>query len=130
MISGAKSPDGALYIDTGVPEPDSYIVGGVLVSSPGDLHTDTVVVGTFNNGNMVANDGKLTIAPGGVIAGYEGGLSRTATGALVTQLNATPAESDPFVGGIRVGAAGVYVIDTVPPIPNGFDSGFDSGFGA
>jgi hypothetical protein len=70
----------------------------------------------FVNGFWVNDDGKLQTAPGGAIANYAMGLPFTVDGHLVVQFNQTPAASDPYVGGVRVGAAGVYVTDGVPVI--------------
>jgi hypothetical protein len=68
----------------------------------------------YINSFKVDDTGVLNTAPGGVIANYQGGLPFTKDGELVVQLNQTPAAGDPYVGGIRVGAAGVHVTDVAP----------------
>jgi len=74
------------------------------------------------------NNGDLCISSLPIV-GYVNGLPVTATGAIKAQLNQTPAPSDPYVGGIRVGPlGGVYLTDAAPTPPFSFSTGFDDGY--
>ena len=130
MLPGVKSPLGVLYITTVAPTSPEPRLGGMCLSNTGQLHVTSSVGTRFNGGHMTTDDGSLCIAAGGAIAGYTNGLPVTSTGQLVTQLNATPVAADPYVGGVRVGAAGVYITDVSIPLHYGFNNGFSIGFNA
>lgn len=131
MIPGRKTPEGVLYVKTGLPLPsNAFWQGGIATSKDGQVHI-LDGVGTRNNGGLITDhDGRLCIIYGAAIDRFEGGLPKTVDGYLVCQMNQTPAPTDPFVGGLRVGPlGGVYVTDAAIPTGEPFSSGFDEGFG-
>lgn len=131
MLPGARtSPEGALLVDSVAPQPGDFFNSGIAMTADGAVRvTSGSAPQVFNNGFGLMNIGALCIAPGGTIAMYQAGLPFTVDGRLVVQLNNTPAPSDPYVGGIRVGPlGGVYVTDVAPPPFKGFSNGFDEGF--
>ena len=101
------------------------------MTADGRVHVNGNAPQRFDQGKGFMNNGDLCIdLLGGAVVDYVGGLPVTATGALKCQLNQTPAASDPFVGGIRVGPlGGVYIVDTAPPANNPWSNGFSEGFG-
>ena len=131
MIPGLKTPDGALYVTTQSPAATDVQSGGVTMTADGWVHVNGNTPQRFDQGKGFMNNGDLCIDQlGGAVVDYVGGLPVTATGALKCQLNQTPAASDPFVGGIRVGPlGGVYIVDTAPPANNPWSNGFSQGFG-
>lgn len=130
MLPGKRTPDGQLYVVNGAAGPADTRTGGVLLTPEGQVHTNANAPQRFDQGKGFSLAGDLSIDVAGTpIAGYVGGLPVTANGALKCQLNQTPAASDPFVGGIRVGPlGGVYVTDAAPVPPFSFSTGFDGGF--
>jgi len=130
MLPGVKSPLGALYVTTVAPTNLEPRTGGVCLSTTGQVHIAAATPIAFTNGFGLLVNGSLCHAPGGTIADYQQGLPFTANGRLVTQLNQTPAASDPYVGGIRVGPAGVHITDVPVPLPYGYSNGFSNGFDA
>jgi hypothetical protein len=112
MLPGSRDATGAVYIIDSLPEaPGASFNGGLLVEPDGKIHVSSFLLPqVFPNGFGARNDGKLCIAYGGVIAGYNQGLPIDADGRLVCQLNQPASPGDAFVGGIRVGVlGGVYV---------------------
>lgn len=82
------------------------------------------------NGFWVTDIGQLRVSTVGPLEFWQQGLPFNANGDLIVQVG-DPAATDPFVGGLRVNESGVFVIvDTPPPIPDGFSNGFDTGYGA
>lgn len=131
MLPGLRTPEGAVYILDSLPDAaGAGFNGGVLVEPTGEVHVSSILAPQqFVNGFGVRSDGKLCIAYGGTIANYQQGLPFTSDGRLVAQLDQTPAPTDPFVGGIRVGPlGGVYVTNTAPTPPFSFSTGFNDGF--
>lgn len=130
MLPGARTPTGALYVDSAAPSSLSNANGGVSVEPDGSINTTPTVSATFANGVEVSAVGAMSIAVGGTITNYQQGLPFNSAGQLVCQLNQPENPDDAYVGGVRVGTVGgVYAVDTAPPVPHAFDSGFDSGFG-
>lgn len=129
MLPCRKNSDGVLYVTTTVP-PNPFSMGGLVLGEQGVLYvTDTLLPELFVNGFGARHDGRLCVAFGGAIDFFSQGLPFTNDGRLVCQLNQTPADTDPFVGGIRVGQlGGVYVDDVSPPVEEAFSSGFSGGF--
>lgn len=130
MLPGARTPEGVLYVTTVAPAASDPRVGGVTVTPEGSIKVNINDPQRFDQGRGFMNNGALCVRQSGEpTAGYVGGLPVTATGALKCQLNQTPAPSDPFVGGIRVGPlGGVYITDTDPTPPFSFSTGFNDGF--
>lgn len=131
MIAGQRTSDGALYVTTIAPQPGDTFNGGIAYTPDGILRvTDGANPQVYVNGIGVMNIGAVCIDPGGIIANYQGGLPVTADGRLVVQLNQPVSPGDAYVGGIRVGPlGGIYIVDSTPPVPNGFSNGFSNGFG-
>jgi hypothetical protein len=128
MLPGARTPEGVVYVTTASPTAADTRNGGVLVSPSGQLHISANFPQKFDQGKGFMNNGDLCMG-NGPIAGYVGGLPVTELGAIRAQLNQTPAPTDPFVGGIRVGPlGGVYITDTDPTPPFSFSTGFNDGF--
>jgi len=129
MLPGARSDKGALFISTGAPPTDAQQVAGILVGPLGVLFCSTLPPQVFPNGIGTRHDGLLCITPGGTKAASMNGLPVTAAGALVVQLNVAFGQSDPYVGGIRVGPfGGIYCVDIAPPAQFGFSNGFSNGY--
>ena len=114
MKPGAVDASGQLYIVTVAPSPASAL-GGVTLSAKGQVFTSATNTGgtVANNGFRFNSDGSL-LTSGAAITSYVGGLPFAADGSLVVQ-QAAPAGTDPYVGGVRVGASGVFVTTAVPP---------------
>lgn len=130
MIPGVRTPLGRIDITSGAPSALARASGGILLEPTGEVCAIVAAPTRFVNGLGVNDLGQLCIAfAGPPIAGYNNGLPVTAVGQLVAQLNVVPPAGTPFVGGIAVGAAGVYVTDTFVPSTNGFSNGFSNGFG-
>jgi hypothetical protein len=61
--------------------------------------------------------GRVVVAAlGGGPIFFNGGIPFNANGSLVGQPNVVPIATDPYVRGIRVGAAGVYGVNAAPPL--------------
>lgn len=120
MLPGLRTPDGALYVTTVAPTATDVQSGGVTLTAEGAVHVNANTPQRFDQGKGFMNNGDLCIdVAGGAVAGYVGGLPVTATGALKCQLNQTPAATDPFVGGLRVGPlGGLYVTDAATVLPS------------
>lgn len=131
MFPGQRTADGALYITTIAPQPDSTFQNGLAVSAAGALHvTEGAAPQQFHSGFGVMNLGALCILLGGTVATYNEGIPMTADGRVVAQLNQPVSPGDAYVGGVRVGPlGGVYVVDTSPPLNSPWSNGFSSGFG-
>lgn len=116
MIAGRKASTGALHITTALPGLTSVSLGGVAMLPNGVVHAAPATEpDRFVNGFGVTDAGALCVAIGDVTAGFQQGLPFTAIGLLVCQMNQTPAPTDPFVGGLRIGPlGGLYVTDAVP----------------
>ena len=130
MLPGVRTPLGRVDITTGAPSANARASGGILVEPTGEICAIVGVPTKFVNGFGVTDLGQLCIAFAGVIAGYTGGLPFTALGQLVAQLNVVPPAGTPFVGGVAVGPAGVYMTDSFVPPDFGFSNGFSGGFDA
>ena len=132
MLPGRRSDNGALYITTVAPTDPEPRTGGVCLSTTGQIHVNASAPQKFDQGKGFLNNGALAVdVAGTAIANYMQGLPVTATGALKCQLNQTPAASDPYVGGIRVGpTGGVYITDVPVPLTYGYSNGFSNGFDA
>ena len=129
MLPGKRNSHGALFVTTAADAPSDVFLGGVKMTAEGIVHVNANTPQKFDQGKGFMNNGDLCIdVAGSPTAGYMCGLPVTATGALKCQLNQTPTGNDPYVGGIRVGAAGVYIKDIPPTTVGGFSSGFDLGF--
>ena len=130
MLPGARTSEGVLYVTTVADAPTDTFLGGVKMTAEGAIHVNANTPQKFDQGKGFMNNGDLCIGvAGGPAVGYVGGLPVTATGALKCQLNQTPAPSDPFVGGVRVGPlGGVYITDASPVPPFSFSNGFSNGF--
>jgi hypothetical protein len=115
MLPGRKDGEGRLYVNT-TPVPDlaSTFQGGIVVSPLAQVYTTTGTSTNFANGMMVADTGQLC-ATAGPISGYMNGLPIDAAGRIVIQTDAAVSPNDSFVGGLRVGAAGLHVSVAVPP---------------
>lgn len=73
--------------------------------------------------------GRVVVAAGAGVF-FNGGLPFNVNGALIGQPNVVPLATDPYVRGMRVGTAGVYGVNAVPPVLTGFSDGFSEGFGS
>lgn len=83
---------------------------------------------SVTNGFKFSSTEQLVVSSGPIFS-WAGGLPFDATGALVVT-TAVPLANDPYVGGVRVGANGVYVTTDAPPLLAAFTHGFDGGFDA
>ena len=81
------------------------------------------------NGYLVDENGVVQVSQN-EIASYSGGMPFDSAGRLVVQADVPPQAGDAYVGGIRVGTNGVYLVDDTPPVPQAFSTGFDTGYGA
>ena len=130
MLPGSRTSDGALliYVASG-PHTDPYM-GGIAVTADGAIHVDEFgVPSNFVNGFGVTALGALCVNTSNpAISGYSQGLPFDSVGNLVCQVEQPPVAEDAYVGGIRVGALGVYVTEVSPTVAGGFDDGFDPGF--
>lgn len=128
MIPGAKSAEGVLYITTASPATTDPRLGGVALTSSGQLYVTQSPPTSFQNGLGMVGD---SVAIGvGVAADFKDGLPRLATGGLQVQIDVVPLPTDPYVGEIRVGANGVYVTSASVPGRHAFSNGFSGGFDA
>lgn len=94
--------------------------GGIGFTAEGALCTTTTVspIDVWLGGRRVSTEGRLVIGSGDVAArpyNFNAGIpsdSRSGrAGVVIAQANQTPAPTDPFVAGIRVGPlGGVYVV--------------------
>jgi hypothetical protein len=130
MLPGIRSDRGALFVTTDTPTAADPRSGGVTMNNLGALKVSTDAPQSFEQGHGFTLDGSLCIdIAGNPVFGYINGLPVTITGALKCQLNTAFSLHDTIVGGIRVGPnGGIYLIDTTPDIPGGFDNGFSNGF--
>lgn len=117
MLPGARTPDGQLYVTTAAPVAADPRIGGVTLTSAGAVKVNINDPQKFDQGKGFMLNGALCIRQSGEpVAGFVGGLPVTATGALKCQVNQTPSDTDPFVGGLRVGPlGGLYITDATPP---------------
>ncbi len=128
MLPGRRTDEGAIFITDVAPPADVTLVGGVAVGPLGVIYATPDAPELFVNGLGVLNDGQLCVSPPPIV-GYSQGYPRSATGALVLQLNQPESPGDSYVGGIRVGPlGGVYAVDITPPPLDAFSTGFDEGF--
>ena len=118
-----RDPQGAIYTDPGG-TPVSWN-SGMGFTAAGALCTTTTQSGTdsYQGGKRLDPVGRLVVgdAPGGIgaIWDWNAGLPfRPDNGTLIRQMNQTPAPTDPFVAGVRVGPlGGVYMLSANPPLP-------------
>lgn len=128
MLPGRRTDEGAIFITDVAPGSAATFEGGIAVSTLGVIYTTATAPEKFINGMGVLNNGELCVSPPPIV-GYLGGYPRSATGALVLQLNQPESPGDSYVGGVRIGpAGGVYAVDLTPPPLDAFDSAFDGGF--
>ena len=115
MLPGRRDGAGRLYTVIAAPGATSTLRGGIAHTEFNQTHITTTVSTNFVNGFMVSATGQLVVSASAAVTELDG-LPRTATGALKYQADQTPAATDPFVGGIRVGPlGGVYTSTSVPP---------------
>lgn len=128
MLPGRRSDLGLLFITTTPPAAGDPRQGGIAMTPLGQV---CVVISAspafYVNGFGVTAEGRLCISDGIAPTGYQQGLPFGINGVLATAI-AAPAATDPYVGGVRVGALGVLVTPAAPPPLNAFNSGFDTGF--
>lgn len=128
MLPGLRTSEGVLYVTTAASAPTDVQSGGVTMTAEGAIHVNANTPQRFDQGKGFMNNGDLCISSLPTV-GHVNGLPVTATGAIKAQLNQTPAPSDPYVGGIRVGPlGGVYLTDAAPTPPFSFSTGFDDGY--
>jgi hypothetical protein len=129
MLNTRVTEQGAMFITmTGTPSPP-FFDQGLLSGFAGSLYCVTTAPTRFLDGFGVTDEGKLCIAPGGVIHSFNQGIPMTADGRMVTQLNVAPWPGDVYVDQIRVGpAGGVYTVDLTPAPEVAFSSAFDNSF--
>ena len=92
-------------------------LGGIALTALGQIYYTTVKAATdvYVNGFRVTGEGALVCTPGGAIADFLEGIPRAGDGSMVIQVNVAPAATDPFLGGLRIGAlGGVYTNSTAP----------------
>lgn len=115
MLPGKRDAQGRLHVTVAAPGATSTLRGGIACSATEQVHITTTVSTKFVNGFMVSDTGQLVVGTG-AIANYLEGIPRQADGAVRHQLNQTPAATDPYLGGLRIGpAGGVYTTDATPP---------------
>lgn len=101
------------HLDLGVPQ---AFRAGLGYTAIGQLCTTTVTTAqdSWCNGMRISPAGRLVVA-GLSSPVFNGGLPfNAADGAMARSVDATPVAADPYVGGVRVGAAGVYLTTAVP----------------
>lgn len=113
MLPGKRKADGALLVTVAPPSATSTLQGGIAIDPTGAVHIHVTAPSGFVNGIGVDDTGALCVSSD-PITDYLEGLPRTATGAIRTQLNQTPAATDPFLGGLRIGATGGLYISDLP----------------
>jgi hypothetical protein len=132
MIAGRVDALGRLYTTSALPSATSSAQGGIMRDALGAVHVLPIAApARFNGGFGTSNLGQLCYAPGAAIHAWNGGLPFAADGRLITvAMNAVPAGTEPYVGGIRVSELfGVFLTDAVPSTTDGWSTGFDLGFG-
>lgn len=128
MLPGRRTDEGAIFITDVAPSSDATFQGGVAVSPLGVIYATSDAPEKFVNGLGVLNDGQLCVSPPPIV-GYLDGYPRSATGALVLQLNQPESPGDVYLGGVRIGPlGGIYAVDLTPPELTAFSPGFDGGF--
>ena len=117
MRLGATTSEGVLYVTSNAPTASDPRNGGVCMTVNGAAIVNAGSPQLFNQGKAFMNDGALCVdVAGSAIVEYINGLPVTATGALRCQQNQTPASTDPYVGGMRVGpTGGLYVTNVAAP---------------
>ncbi len=131
MLPGLRTAQGVLYVTTVAPVASDPRVGGVAVTAAGSIRASVNgIPQAFANAHGVRNNGALCVNTAGTqVSNHVNGLPVNSVGQLVCQLNQTPAPSDPYVGGIRVGPlGGVYITDAAPTPPFSFSTGFNDGY--
>lgn len=118
MLPPFTNDEGDLVTTPDAPTSTSSLIGGVAVSASGEIHIGDSAPLYFANGVGVGSLGRLAVAVGGTVAGYNNGLPVTQSGRLVVQNAVAPAASDSYVGGVRVGASGrVNMTASGPVVP-------------
>ena len=95
---------------------------GFGYSATGQLCVTTTLTpnDTYEGGIRRSSTGALVVAAQGGTLSYNGGwpcnLGGASDGAVARQVDTTPAATDPFVAGVRIGAAGgVYMTTAAVP---------------
>jgi len=117
-----RDPQGAIYTDPGG-TPVSWN-SGMGFNAAGALCTSTSpgANDSYQGGKRLDPVGRLVVGNGDPPArpyNFNAGLPfDKRDGSLIRQMNQTPASTDPFVAGVRVGPlGGVYMLSANPPLP-------------
>ena len=89
---------------------------GIAVTDDGHICYSASNPTHFVNGYGVTATGQLSLQAG-PIAGYAGGIPRNAAGAIVAVFDTVVPASVGWIGGMAVGASGLYVTTGIPPTP-------------
>lgn len=116
MLPPFTNDEGDLVTTPDAPTSTSSLIGGVAVSASGEIHIGDSAPLYFANGVGVGSLGRLAVAVGGTVAGYNNGLPVTQSGRLVVQNAVAPAASDSYVGGVRVSASGGVNMSAAGPV--------------
>lgn len=124
LLAGVMARDAAGRPSTVDPGVAVFFNGGTPVTELGRLQIVATGGVTSFAGLLYDVNGRLVVAPAGVIAGYVAGLPVTAVGALCVAYGGTPVG---FVAGIPVDSAGrVCMVAPVAPVEvHAFNSAFD-----
>ena len=126
MLPPFKNADGTMRVVNYTPLTSTPRYAGIAVTNDGNICYSASNPTQFVNGYGVTATGQLSLQAGPIV-GYAGGMPRNANGAVVAAFNQVVPASVGWVGGMAVGAAGLYVATgsttgTLDPFPDDMDN--------